>query len=276
MRERPARSFWQWVLIGIVLVYAGVLLLAPLIAIITGAFEDGIAPVLQAITAPDALAALRLTFFLAILASIINAVLGIVVAWVLVRHRFPGKWFFNALVDLPFVVSPVIVGYVMIVLFGRGGWLQNFPVQLAFSLPGMLVVTVFVSLPFVVREVMPILASLTYEQEEAAYTLGASSWTTFYRIVLPGIRHGIIYGIVLTLARALGEFGAVAIIGGGLQGVTETATIYIYRSLHDRNDIGAYSMAITLGVVSVTILAIMNWLRRGSTEKEATYVDPTE
>ncbi len=276
MREKPVRTFWPWLLIAVVVVYAGLLLLAPLVAVISGAFEDGIQPVLEAITAAEALLSLRLTFFLAITASVINAILGLIVAWVLVRHRFPGKWFFNALVDLPFVVSPVIVGYVMIVLFGRTGWLQNFPIQLAFSLPGMLVVTVFVSLPFVIREVMPVLASLTREQEEAAFTLGASSWMTFYRIVFPAIRHGIIYGIVLTLARALGEFGAVAVIGGGVQGVTETATIYIYRSLHDRNDIGAYSMAITLGVISVGILVVMNWLRRDPSEKGSQHVDPTE
>jgi len=276
MRDKPVRTFWPWLLIGAVLLYAGLLLIAPIAAVIGGAFEDGIEPVLQAIAAPDALVALRLTFVLAISASVINAVLGIIVAWVLVRHRFPGKWFFNALVDLPFVVSPVIVGYVMIVLFGRTGWLQNFPIQLAFSLPGMLVVTVFVSLPFVIREVMPVLASLTQEQEEAAYTLGASFRTTFFRIVFPAIRHGIIYGVVLTLARALGEFGAVAVIGGGVQGVTETATIYIYRSLHDRNDVGAYSMAITLGLVSVGILVVMNWLRRDSHEKGTQHVHPTE
>jgi sulfate transport system permease protein len=126
----------------------------------------------------------------------------------------------------------------------------------------MLLVTVFVSLPFVVREVMPVLASLTREQEEAAYTLGANRLLVFRRIVFPGIRHGIIYGLVLTLARSLGEFGAAAVAGGGIQGVTETATIYIFRSIHDRNDIGAYSMAILLGVISVLTLLLMNSPRR--------------
>jgi sulfate transport system permease protein len=219
--------------------------------------------VLQAVTTPDALIALRLTMMIAVAATVINTVFGVLIAWVLVRHQFPGRGLFNALVDMPFVVSPVIVGYVMIVLFGRMGWLQNFPIQLAFSWQGMLVVTVFVCLPFVIREVMPILASLTREQEEAAYTLGASRWRTFLRIVFPAIRHGIVYGIVLTFARAVGEFGAAAVIGGGVRGVTETATIYIYRSLSDRNDIGAYSMAIVLGLLAVIILVTMNYLRGG-------------
>jgi sulfate transport system permease protein len=256
------------------LIYAAVLVVAPIIAILSGALQEGIGSVWAAITAPDALLALRLTFVIAILASVINVVLGVMTAWVLVRHRFPGKALFNALVDLPFVVSPVIVGFVVIVLFGRQGWLGGLPVQIAFSWPGMLLVTVFVSLPFVVREVMPVLASLTKEQEEAAYTLGASRWLVFSRIVLPGIRHGIIYGLVLTLARALGEFGAAAVAGGGVQGVTETATIYIFRSIHDRNDIGAYSMAILLGVISVVTLLLMNSPRK-RTEKGLSDVHST-
>jgi sulfate/thiosulfate transport system permease protein len=272
VNEKPIRSRIQGILVLVVLVYAALLLVAPLIAILGGALEDGVGAVWSAITAPDALLALRLTFTLAILASAINVVLGIITAWVLVRHQFPGKALVNALVDLPFVVSPVVVGFVIIVLFGRQGWLKDLPVQIAFSWPGMLLVTVFVSLPFVVREVMPILVSLTVEQEEAAYTLGASQWLVFRRIIFPAIRHGIIYGLVLTFARSLGEFGAAAVAGGGVQGVTETATIYIFRSIHDRNDVGAYSMAILLGVISVLVLLLMNWLRGRSAVKEVSDV----
>lgn len=274
MREQPIRSGLQRILLAVTLIYAAVLVAAPIIAIFSGALQEGIGSVWAAITARDALLALRLTFVLAILASAINVVLGVMTAWVLVRHRFPGRALFNALVDLPFVVSPVIVGFVIIVLFGRQGWLRDLPVQIAFSWPGMLLVTVFVSLPFVVREVMPVLASLTKEQEEAAYTLGANRWRVFRRIIFPGIRHGIIYGLVLTLARSLGEFGAAAVAGGGVQGVTETATIYIFRSIHDRNDIGAYSMAILLGVISVVTLLLMNSPRR-RTAKGMSDVHPT-
>jgi sulfate transport system permease protein len=192
MRDLRPRTPPQIALVIIVLLYAAILLIAPMFAILYGAFRDGIDPVIKALSAPDVFLALRLTFTLAFLAVIINTVAGILIAWVLVRQKFPGKWLANALVDLPFVMSPIIVGYVVIVLFGRTGWLSGFPVQIAFSWPGMLLVTVFVSLPFVIREVMPVLASLTLEQEEAAYTLGASKLRTFYRIVLPGIWHGIL------------------------------------------------------------------------------------
>jgi sulfate transport system permease protein len=275
MSEKSARSPIAWLLIGLVVLYAGSLILAPVITIIGGAFKDGIEPVWQALTAPDALAALKLTFILTALASFVNIVLGVAVAWVLVRHQFPGKALFNGLVDLPFVVSPVIVGFVMIVLFGRQGWFKDLPFQIAFAFPGMLLVTIFVSLPFVIREVMPVLASLTPEQEEAAYTLGAGRMTVFRRIVFPGIRHGVMYGLVLTLARALGEFGAVAVAGGGVQGLTETATIYVYRSLHDRNEIGAYSVAILLGLISILVLITMN-ITRHPARKEGSHVDPAQ
>lgn len=262
MREQPVRSLVPALLVIIVLIYAAALLVAPILAILNGALEEGIGTVLAEITSPDALQALRLTFVIAVLASATNVILGLITAWVLVRHNFPGKTLLNALVDLPFVVSPVIVGFVIIVLFGRQGWLKDLPIQIAFAWPGMLVVTIFVSLPFVVREIMPVLASLTTEQEEAAYTLGAGRWLVFRRIIFPAIRHGMIYGLVLTLARSLGEFGAAAVAGGGVQGITETATIYIFRSLHDRNDVGAYSMAIVLAVISVLTLLTMNGLRK--------------
>ncbi|MCU0497731.1 MAG: sulfate ABC transporter permease subunit [Anaerolineae bacterium] len=251
----------KFVLIGLVLSYAGVLLLAPMLALVINLLEYGLDTIWAAITTPEALLALRLSLILALCSVMINTVMGVLIAWVLVRHQFWGKRFFNAVVDLPFVVSPVIVGYVLIVLFGRQGWLSGFPVQLAFSTAGMLLVTVFVSLPFVIREVMPVLAAITPEQEEAAFTLGASHTLTFRRILLPILWPSILYGIVLTLARSLGEFGAAAVAGGGVQGVTETATIYVYRALQDRNDVGAYSIAVILGLMAVGILILMNWLR---------------
>ncbi|MCL4255247.1 MAG: sulfate ABC transporter permease subunit [Anaerolineae bacterium] len=260
MKERSL-SVGGILLLLVVLIYAGTLLLAPVFALVSNVFKDGFDPFWNAITDPEALGTLWLSIRLAVIASIFNAILGIMVAWVLVRHDFWGKNLLNALVDLPLVISPVIVGYVMIVLFGRLGWFKDFPIKLAFSWEGMLVLTVFVSLPFVIREIQPILGGMGKEQEEAAYTLGASPWGTFWRIIFPAIRHGLTYGIVLTLARSLGEFGAVAVIGGGTQGSTESATIYIYRSLNDRNYAGAYSMALLLGIIAILILVIMNNLR---------------
>jgi sulfate transport system permease protein len=275
MVEKPPRTLLARILVALVLIYAVVLIAAPLITILSGALENGIGRVAQELTTPDALAALQLTFIITALVALINVVLGVIVAWVLVRHQFRGKALFNGLVDIPFVISPVIIGFVIIVLFGRQGWLKDLPFQIAFSFPGMLLVTVFVSLPFVIREVMPVLASLTLEQEEAARTLGASRWTTFRRIVFPGIRHGVFYGLVLTVARSLGEFGAAAVAGGSIQGITETATIYIFRSLHDRNDIGAYSMAILLGLISIGVLITMNMMRRAA-GRGLNHVDPAE
>ena len=276
MVEKSARSWTAWLLIMFILLYIGILIIIPLTTIVTGAFEQGLQPILTALTSPDALTSLKLTFILMLLAALVNVGFGVLIAWVLVRHQFPGKTLLNGLVDLPFVMSPVIVGFVVIVLFGRQGWFSSLPFQIAFAFPGMLLVTIFVSLPFVIREVMPVLSALTPEQEEAALTLGASCLTIFRRIVFPGIRHGVVYGLVLTLARSLGEFGAAAVAGGGIQGVTETATIYVYRNMQNRNEISAYSMALLLGLISIAVLITMNAIRRHPVRKEQNHVDLAE
>lgn len=262
MKECESNGLVGWLLVGVVLGYAAILLLAPLIAVILGAFKDGLAPIIEDLTTPDALAALWLSVRLALLAALTNGALGLLVAWVLARHSFPGKGIFNALVDMPFVISPVIIGYVMIVLFGRLGWLKDFPIKLAFSVEAMFVVTVFVSLPFVIRELQPVIATLTPEHEEAAYTMGASRWMTFRRVIFPALRHALTVGVMLTLARALGEFGAAAVIGGAVEGVTETATIFINRTLLDRNPSAAYAMSLLLGIIAVGLLIAMNRIRR--------------
>jgi sulfate/thiosulfate transport system permease protein len=259
MPEKSVRSWRDVLLIVIVVGYAGLLLLAPLGALIYEALSEGVGTLLQNLTQPDTLEALVLTLQISALTVFINGVLGLMVAWVLVRQQFPGRDFLNSIVDIPFVISPVIVGYVVIVLFGRLGWFNFLPI--AFTPIAMLVVTVFVTLPFVVREVMPVLQNITNEQEEAAYTLGASRWYTFRRVIFPILRPALVYGLVLTLARSLGEFGAAAVAGGGIQGRTENATIYIFRSLQDRNDIEAYSMAILLGFISIAVLITMNLLK---------------
>lgn len=261
MVERRTNGVVGWLLIAAVLGYAGILLLAPLVSIVLGALRNGIEPLIEDLTTPDALSALGLSFRLAVLAALTNGILGLASAWVLARHRFPGRRALNALVDMPFVVSPVIVGYVMIVLFGRVGWFADFPIKLAFTVEAMFVVTVFVSLPFVIRELQPVLAALPPEHEEAAYTLGASRWLTFRRVVFPALRHALTIGVMLALARALGEFGAAAIIGGAVEGSTETATVFINRTLLDRNPSAAYAMSLLLGLFAVALLIIMNRIR---------------
>jgi sulfate transport system permease protein len=201
--------------------------------------------------------------------------MGIIISWVLVRQRFRGKRILNLLVDIPFVFSPVIAGYTMIVLFGRNGWLTPTTFPIVFALPGILLAKTFVSLPFVTREVGPVLAALDREPEDAAYTIGASRWLTFRRIILPNIWPGILYGIILTLARALGEFGAVAVVSGGIEGQTETATMYVFRALNDRNNIGAYSMSLLLGLVAILVLVLMRLIRRGIVREDTVHVNQT-
>src|SRR5690606_24735675 len=217
-------------------------------------------------TDPNVIHAFEVTFVLALAATAINAVLGLVTAWVLVRQKFRGRALADALVDIPFVFSPVIAGYAMIVLFGRDGWLAPPIFPIVFALPGILLAKTFVSLPFVTREVQPVLDSLTPEPEEAAYTIGASRWTTFRRVILPEIWTALLYGIVLTFARAVGEFGAVSVVGGNIEGYTETATSFVFRAMNDRNNVGAYGVSVLLGVFSVLILIIMNLLRRRMTQ----------
>jgi sulfate transport system permease protein len=189
---------------------------------------------------------------------------------VLVRDDFKGRQLINGLVDLPFAVSPVIAGLMLVLLFGREGWLTPLSdalgIKMVFALPGMLIATTFVSLPFVVRECMPVLAQAGTEQENAAYTMGASPWQTFWHVTLPSIRWGLLYGVSLTLARAVGEFGAVLVVSGGVSGLTETSTLFIFRSLDDRNYVGAYAMAMVLALISFTILMMMEFFKKRTGE----------
>ncbi|HVF28380.1 MAG TPA: sulfate ABC transporter permease subunit, partial [Pyrinomonadaceae bacterium] len=233
-----------------------------------GAFSEGLTVFIEQITSPDALSALKLTLLLSVGATVINIICGIVVAWVLVRDDFAGKRFVNGLVDLPFAVSPVIAGLMIILLFGRNGWLSQLTdalgVKIVFAWPGMLLATMFVSLPFVVREVMPVLEQTGTEQEHAAYTMGATGWQAFWHITLPSIRWGLLYGISLTFARCIGEFGAVLVGSGGVSGLTETSTLFIFRSLDDRNYVAAYTTAGLLAAISFFILIGMEILRKRS------------
>jgi sulfate transport system permease protein len=201
-----------------------------------------------------------------VVVTIIQAVFGTIVAWVMVRQQFWGKQFLNGLIDMPFAVSPVVVGYMLLLLFGRNGLLapvlNQLGVKVAFAVPGMLLAILFVTLPFMIRELMPVLRALGVQQEQAAATLGASGWQTFWFVTLPAIRWGFIYGITLTFARALGEFGAILVIGGAIEGRTETATLFIYRALDERQYIAAYSAAIVLGLLSLTLVIGSEILRR--------------
>jgi sulfate transport system permease protein len=237
--------------------YLGVILLVPVGLVFYRTFEHGLAPVLASLTTPEARHAFWLTILIAAIAVPANTVFGVVTAIAIVRHRFPGKGLVNALVDLPLALSPVVVGLSLLLLYGREGWL-DLPFQVVFALPGMVLATIFVSLPFVVREVVPVLREIGDEQEQAAATLGASSWQIFRRVTLPAIRWAVAYGVVLTTARCLGEFGAVSVVSGRIVGQTETLTIHVEQAFQNFDVAGAYAASVVLALVAVATLVLMS------------------
>jgi sulfate/thiosulfate transport system permease protein len=259
---RPVRLLLRFIALG----YLAAVLLVPVGAVIWRAFGDGIAPVWQAVTTPDALHAFWLTTLIAAIAVPLNTVFGVACAVVLVRQRFWGRRLLDAVIDLPFAISPVVIGLALVLVYGQAGWLGSWlaerGIQVIFSLPGMVIATVFVSLPYVVREVTPVLREVGTDQEEAAWTLGAGSLRSFLLVTLPSIRWGVAYGVVLTTARALGEFGAVSIVSGRLAGQTETLTLYVENRFEGFDLVGAYSAALVLAALALLILLAMTRLNR--------------
>lgn len=265
-RSFSRAKFVEWMLIAIVVFYAASLLVAPLIAIGWGALGEGLAAFVTAMTSADAISSLKLTLIMAVGATVINTVFGLCIAWVLVRDNFWGRRILNGLVDMPFAVSPVIAGFMLILLFGRTGWLTSVTealgIKVVFALPGILLATIFISLPFVIREVGPVLSQVSLDQENAAFTIGASRLQTFWRVTMPAIRWGLLYGVSLTFARAVGEIGAVLVVSGGVRGSTETSTLFIFRSLDDRNYVGANAMAVVLAAISFVILMVIEFFKK--------------
>ena len=247
--------------------YLALLLLAPVAMIFYRTFEHGLAPVWDAITAPNAVHAFWLSIEIVAIVVPLNTVFGIGMALQLERGRFKGAPLLGLLLDLPFAISPVVVGLALVLAYGTTGWLGDWLVahgiQVIFSVPGMVIATAIVSLPFVARETMPVLRELGTESEEAAATLGASSWQTFWRVTLPAIRWGVVYGVVLTTARALGEFGAVSVVSGRILGQTQTLPLYVQSSFENFDTTGAYTAAVVLALLSfVTLLAMSRLARR--------------
>ncbi|MDX2160279.1 MAG: sulfate ABC transporter permease subunit [bacterium] len=261
MREVTPRSWPAFVVIGIVLLYAFVMLIVPFATVIYSALRDGLQAVVDTFTDANLQHALLVTLVLTVIAVSVNALFGLITAWVLVRQRFRGRKLFDLLVDVPFVFATPIAGFAVLILFGREGWFSPTFVPIVFAYPAIVLVKIFVALPFVTREVQPVLESLSPEPEDAAYTIGANRWTTFRRVLLPEIWTALLYGIVLTFARTVGEFGAVSVVGGALEGYTESATTFIFRALKDRNDTAAYSVSLLLCALSVIILLVMSRLR---------------
>jgi sulfate/thiosulfate transport system permease protein len=256
---------------AIVLLYLGALLLVPVGMIFYRTFEHGLSEPIDAVTSPEGMHAFWLTIVCVGIAVPLNTLFGVVTALVLVRQKFRGKALLNAAIDLPFAISPVVIGLALFLVYAPrnswfGGWLMDNGVQVIFSLPGMILATIFVSLPFVVREVMPVLQEIGTDQEEAAETLGATPWQTFWRVTLPAIRWGVTYGVVLATARALGEFGAVSVVAGNVSGAggTQTLPLYVKDQFDNFNLAGAYAAALVLAVIAMAVLFGMSYLQKRS------------
>ena len=246
--------------------YLTILLVLPVGMVFFRAFEHGLGKFFDSLTTPEAKHAIGLTLLVVGIAVPVNTVFGIITALALERREFRGKVIVERIIDLPFVISPIVVGLALVLVYGEQGWvggtLAENGIRVIFSTPGIVLATMFVSLPFVVREVAPVLREVGTEQEEAAQTLGASGWQTFWRVTLPAIRPAVAYGIVLTTARALGEFGAVAVVSGHLKGQTETLTLYVQDRFEDFDVQSAYAIAVLLAVFAMSALLGMTYFDR--------------
>ena len=260
----PTRSRWGLRTLG--LGYLALLLLAPLVLLFYKTFEHGLAPPLDAITSPDGLHALKLSLLMVAIAVPLNTIFGVGCALLLVRHRWKGNAVIDSVINLPFAISPVVIGLSLFLLYGTKGWLgpdlAEAGIEILFSVPGMVLASIFVSVPFVVRETVPVLQEIGTEQEQAASTLGANAWQTFWRITLPSIRWGVAYGVVLTTARVLGEFGAVTIVSGSIAGKTQTLPLFVEKQFSNFNEPGAYGAALVLALLALLTLFAMNLLKR--------------
>jgi sulfate/thiosulfate transport system permease protein len=265
-RDRAVATGSRWLLRIVALGYVAVLLGAPLALVFWNTFEEGFGAFWAAVSTDAALHALWLTILITTIAVPLNAVFGVAAALILVRRRVPARPLVSALIDLPLALSPVVVGLAILLVWGRSGWLgpaaDDLGVQVIFALPGMVLATIFICLPFVVREVVPLLREIGTDREEAAATLGAGAFQTFWRITLPAIRWGIIYGVVLTTARALGEYGAVRVVSGGIAGRTETLTLHVEERFQAFDDVAAYGSSVVLALLALITVLAMNLLNR--------------
>lgn len=246
-----------------------ILVIVPIYGIAKRTFTNGISIFIASIATPAARHSFWLTTIITVTAIVINTTFGVILALVLVKQDFKGKLFFEGLLDLPFAVSPVVAGFMFVILFWPKGWIGSWfdahQIKIIYALPGMIIATLFVTLPFVAREVMPVLREFGLEQEEAAYILGASKWQAFWKVTLPSIKWGLIYGTTLTVARSIGEFGAVLVVSGSIINRTQTATLHIHQQFTDFNYAGAFSAAILLALFSFTLLTTMKCIYK---EKE--------
>lgn len=259
-------------LISAAIGYLALVLFIPAINVFFQAFRLGIAPFLKNLTASDFISAVQLTLIIALIVVPINTVFGLCAAWAIARHQFPGRALVISILDLPFAISPVVAGLMVVLLYGNQGWfapfLQVFNIKIIFALPGMIIATAFVTLPFVAREVIPVLEEAGADQEEAARTLGANDWQVFWRVTLPNIRWGLLYGVILTNARAMGEFGAVSVVSGNIARKTQTLPLFVEDAYKQYATQSAFSAAVLLALLAVVTLILKEILERKTSIKE--------
>ncbi|MBC7971379.1 MAG: sulfate ABC transporter permease subunit CysW [Verrucomicrobia bacterium] len=265
----------DWAKIGLIttaVLYLTLILFIPALNVFVQAFSKGIGPFLANLTEPAFQNAVKLTFIIAAIAVPVNTVFGLCAAWVIARKRFRGRALLISILDVPFSVSPVVAGLMIVLLYGRNGWfgpfLEAHDIKIIFALPGMVLATAFVTLPFVAREVIPVLEELGTDQEEAAQTLGANNWQIFWRVTLPSIRWGLLYGVLLTNARAMGEFGAISVVSGNIASKTQTLPLFVEESYKQYQTESAYSAAVLLALLAVVTLVLKEILERKTRIKE--------
>ncbi|HEV7924919.1 MAG TPA: sulfate ABC transporter permease subunit CysW [Verrucomicrobiae bacterium] len=264
--QRPGRDPVHWVLIAAALLFAAVFLVLPLVNVFAQALSLGLGPYWRALIDPDTRSAIRLTLIIAAITVPLNAVFGVAAAWAIAKFEFRGKAFLLSLIDLPFSISPVVAGLLFVLLFGVNGllghWLEVHHVRILFALPGMVLATIFVTFPYVARELIPIMRAQGREQEEAALTLGAGGWKTFWHVTLPSVRWGLFYGIVLCNARAMGEFGAVSVVSGHIAGLTDTLPLRVEKLYNEFDPVAPFAVATLLALLAVATMvlkALLEW-----------------
>ncbi len=255
---------WRAALMTVALVYLAVFLILPLVAVFTEALRQGPVAFFSALADPEALSAIRLTLLVAAIAVPLNLVFGVAASWAIAKYEFKGKAFLTTLIDLPFSVSPVISGLVFVLLFGSGSllgvWLKSYGIQVLFAVPGIVLATIFVTFPFVARELIPLMQEQGNSDEEAALSLGASGWQTFLYVTLPNIKWGLLYGVLLCNARAMGEFGAVSVVSGHIRGLTNTMPLHIEILYNEYNFVAAFAVASLLAFLALVTLVLKTLL----------------
>jgi sulfate transport system permease protein len=268
-KERPWVKF---VLIGVAIAYLALILFIPAINVFVQAFKEGFGPFFQNLTEPGFVHAAKLTVLIALIVVPLNTIFGLCAAWVIARHQFRGRAFLISVLDVPFAVSPVVAGLMIVLLYGRNGWfgplLGAANIKIIFAMPAMVLASAFITFPFVAREVIPVLEEAGSDQEEAAKTLGANDWQIFWRVTLPNIRWGLLYGVILTNARVMGEFGAVSVVSGNIAGKTQTLPLFVEEAYKQYQTQSAFSAAVLLAFLAVVTLVLKEILERKTRIKD--------